>query len=136
VQSLRSGQYYAHPRNKFWQLVGRVIAVELVSLPYTARLEVLLAHRIALWDVVAVGHRRGSLDADLRIAERSDLGALVAKLPELRVIACNGALAAKHLPELESPVEKLALPSSSPANTRPAAAKQLEWNVLARYLAD
>src|SRR3982750_1489587 len=37
--SLAAGQYYAHPQNQFWRLVGSVIGEELHSLTYETRLE-------------------------------------------------------------------------------------------------
>ena len=43
VASLAAGQYYAHPRNLFWRLVGGVIGTDLAALPYAARLRVLEA---------------------------------------------------------------------------------------------
>ena len=55
--SLRDSRYYAHPRNQFWRLVGKVIQHDLTSLGYDARLGVLAKAGIALWDMVAVGRR-------------------------------------------------------------------------------
>lgn len=134
AESLRQGRYYGHPRNQFWLLVGGVIGIALTEMDYAERLQALIDHRIALWDVVATGYRQGSLDTNLRVAEQSDLAGLVAKLPRLRAVAANGALAAKHLPDVRAAIERLSLPSSSPANTMALATKQAEWDVLARYL--
>ena len=39
--SLKAGQYYGHPQNGFWRLVGGVIGVDLPALPYPDRLEAL-----------------------------------------------------------------------------------------------
>lgn len=135
AESLARGQYYGNPRNQFWQLVGGVIDCDLITLDYPARLACLIEHRIALWDVVATGHRRGSLDAALQIAGRSDLRGLVAQLPELRAIGCNGALAASQAPSVPEHIDLLTLPSSSPANTTALSIKQSQWNALARHLA-
>lgn len=127
-------RYYGHPRNHFWLLVGTVIGLDLGALDYAARLAALLDHRIALWDVVASGHRQGSLDARLRIAEHADLAAMLARLPQLRAIAFNGKLAAEQARLPESDLALVSLPSSSPANTMPLASKQAAWNVLRAYL--
>ncbi|MEA3270706.1 MAG: DNA-deoxyinosine glycosylase, partial [Pseudomonadota bacterium] len=51
--SLAQSQYYAHKQNQFWRLAGEVIGQDLPGMEYAARLQVLLAHRIGLWDVVA-----------------------------------------------------------------------------------
>src|SRR5919206_121626 len=56
-ESLARGQYYANPRNHFWRLIGAVIGAELVTLPYEARLEALLAAGIGLWDTVGAATR-------------------------------------------------------------------------------
>ena len=43
--SLRAAQYYAHPRNGFWPLIGGVVGEDLVALPYEQRLARLLFDR-------------------------------------------------------------------------------------------
>lgn len=56
-QSLALNEYYGNRQNKFWELVGAIIDVDLRSLPYEARLETLLAHGTGLWDVIAEAER-------------------------------------------------------------------------------
>lgn len=129
--SLEAGQYYAHPRNAFWRLVGEVLGRELAALLYPDRLEALKAARVGLWDVIAGAERQGSLDADIRNAETADLKRLVEGLPELRAVAFNGATAAKIGRKSLAGVEGLAmidLPSSSPAHAaRSYADKAAIW---------
>ena len=135
AQSLAAGQYYGNPRNQFWRLIGGAMGQDLTELDYPRRLAALTSRGIALWDVAASGHRRGSLDAALRIAERADLAALVARLPALRAVAGNGALAARHAADLlPAKLPLLTLPSSSPANCTPLAVKQAAWSQLTDYL--
>ena len=50
---------------------------------------------VGLWDTVAAATRQGSLDADIRLHEASDLAALAATLPELRAVAFNGGTSAR-----------------------------------------
>lgn len=116
--SLAAHQYYAHPRNAFWPLMGALLGEpELPQRPYATRLQCLVERRIALWDVVDRCVRPGSLDTAIRGAQPSALPQLVARLPRLRAIGCNGATALKQarasLPGAPWPVQ--ALPSSSPA---------------------
>src|SRR5690606_9026467 len=74
--SLRAGQYYGHPRNAFWRLMGGVTGRDLAALPYEARLVALQAAGVGLWDVVASADRPGSLDAAIRQPEAADLKGL------------------------------------------------------------
>ena len=139
VESLRRAQYYAHPRNAFWRLVGAVIGADLVALPYEARLERLRRERIALWDVIATASRRGSLDSAIRDPELADLPGLVARLPELRSVAFNGGTSARigraRLQEVGRDLDLIDLPSSSPANARLNFEEKLaRWSVLRPYL--
>lgn len=134
--SLTASRYYAHPRNQFWQLVGTVVGRDLDSLAYGERLDCLAEAGVALWDMVALGRRHGSLDAALLVDELADVTGLVSRLPHLTAIAFNGGKAAQ-LGAGVAPswaVRCLKLPSSSPANTMPVAAKQVVWNSLANYL--
>jgi hypoxanthine-DNA glycosylase len=134
-KSLLQQQYYAHPQNKFWKLVGDSIGVELATLDYPARLSTLLMHRIGLWDVIANARRVGSLDSDIRDHTHNNLPALIATLPELKTIAFNGATAAKigmkTLGEQAGQYHILFLPSSSPAlASLPYSAKLAQWQNL------
>ena len=133
--SLAHGQYYAHPQNRFWHLVGEVIERDLVGMDYQARLATLLEHRIGLWDVVAQAQRVGSLDSNIRNHANNDLVALIDTLPSLATIAFNGGAAARiGLKALGARAEKyrlLRLPSSSPAHASVSYAQKLEaWQRL------
>lgn len=132
--SLAAAQYYAHPRNQFWRLLGAVLAVPLADMPYLQRLAAMRQHGVGLWDVVAEASRRGSLDSAIRDARANPLAELVASLPALRVVAFNGQTAGKAAPQLAaSGVPVLVLPSSSPAHTLAFDKKLQEWQALGRY---
>ncbi|MGZ9100899.1 MAG: DNA-deoxyinosine glycosylase [Brevundimonas sp.] len=135
--SLKAGQYYGHPQNGFWRLVGGVIGVDLAALPYAERLAALKAAGVGLWDVIASADRPGSLDAAIRNAEAADLNRLIASLPALRAVAFNGATAARiGRRSLTAPdrIELIDLPSSSPAHTRPLTEKAEAWAVLGAFV--
>ncbi|TAJ66990.1 DNA-deoxyinosine glycosylase [Brevundimonas sp.] len=135
--SLKAGQYYGHPRNGFWRLVGGVIGGDLAALPYPDRLEALKAAGVGLWDVIASAHRPGSLDAAIRNAEAADLNRLVEGLPALRAVAFNGGTAARlgrRLLSARAGIALIDLPSSSPAHARPLAEKAAAWATLSQAL--
>ena len=44
--SLSRAQYYAHPQNQFWRLMGAVIGADLAHAPYEARLQLLRSHGV------------------------------------------------------------------------------------------
>lgn len=135
VASLRAQQYYGHPRNQFWRLVGDVLGLDLAVLPYPERLAALRAHRVAVWDVITETAREGSLDSAIRDPHTSDLAGLIASLPALRTIGFNGGTAARVGVRQLGPLAKLyrvlALPSSSPAYTMPYDEKLRAWRQLA-----
>ncbi len=135
-RSLAERRYYAHPQNQFWPLMSSVVAHDLTALPYEDRLTALLDRGIGLWDVVASARRPGSSDSAIRDIAGNDIAALAATLPQLRAIAFNGATAAKHGERLlgDLPVQRIALPSSSPLHTIGLAAKQPAWDALKSYV--
>jgi hypoxanthine-DNA glycosylase len=137
--SLKAEQYYAHPQNGFWRLIGGVVGRDLPALAYPDRLEALKAAGVGLWDVIASAQRPGSLDAAIRSPEAADLRGLVAGLPVLKAVAFNGATAAKGGRRALVDIEGLALidlPSSSPAYTRPLSEKAESWAILKAFLPD
>lgn len=136
-ESLRARRYYAHPRNRFWHLTGKVIGRELERLEYEQRLAALLEAKIGLWDTVASARRKDSLDASIREEEHNRLADLAARLPELRAVALNGKKAAAIGTKLlaDSRLELVPLPSSSPAYAAmPLAEKERLWRGLRKFL--
>ncbi|MEN9543954.1 MAG: hypothetical protein RLZZ598_787 [Pseudomonadota bacterium] len=117
VASLTACQYYAHPRNHFWPIVGALIGVDLVARPYPERLAVIRGHGLGLWDIYARCRREGSLDVAIRDAGPNDLAGLRQQAPFLQAVAHNGgesARAARITAGLGLAVHRL--PSTSPAN--------------------
>ncbi len=117
VASLRSQQYYGHPRNHFWPILSALWDVPLTRLDYGARLAVLQERGVGLWDVYATCRREGSLDRAIQDALPNDLALLRRAAPELRALVHNGAESARSMGRTRMPgVDGLALPSTSPAN--------------------
>jgi hypoxanthine-DNA glycosylase len=121
--SLRAAQYYAHPRNLFWRILGEIVGAG-PDLGYEERLHALTAAGIALWDVLQSCRRPGSLDADIvgSTVVRNDFATFFRAHPRIRRVVFNGATAERLyrrlvLPGLaEAPLAYTRLPSTSPAH--------------------
>jgi len=137
--SLARQQYYAHPQNQFWRLIGDVIDREVANMDYAARLTALNAAGIGLWDVVRSAERSGSLDTHIRDHEPNALRELIDHLPHLRAVAFNGGKAAQiGRKQIGDPggLILIGLPSSSPAHTIGFERKRSEWRRLKAFLSD
>ena len=136
--SLAVRQYYAHPTNQFWRLLGMAIGEDLQSLRYEDRLASLADRQIGLWDVIASADRRGSLDLAIREAGHNQVEHLLRDYPELGAIAFNGSTSAtigrRLIGEPPAGLTLIDLPSSSAANTRPFAEKAAAWSRLAQFI--
>ncbi len=122
--SLAARQYYAHPQNQFWRILGAAIGRPLKDMDYPARIVAVQAAGIAIWDIYASCERAGSLDSAIRDAVANDLSVLqkcpegrTALAPALRRVCFNGRVAAKRIREVEAlGYESVVLPSTSPAH--------------------
>lgn len=138
VESLRAGQYYAHPRNAFWPIMGDLVGAA-PSLDYEERARILRAAGIALWDVLASCTREGSLDSAIAgdSIAANDFQAFFLAHPGITQVFFNGAMAEKcfhkhvrHLPE-SHPLLFRRLPSTSPAHAALPYRQKLEaWRVV------
>lgn len=136
--SLAAGEYYAHERNLFWPIMGRLLGFDPAA-PYPERKRALLAARIALWDVLRSCVREGSLDADIRQEEVNDFAAFFRRHRRIRRVFFNGGMAAacyrRHvLPQVSGlGLDCRRLPSTSPAHaSRPFADKLAAWRAALR----
>jgi len=134
-KSLEMQQYYAHPQNVFWKLIGALYDAD-GTLPYTRRVRILTTHQIALWDVLAAAERPGSLDSAIvhRSALANDFAKFFRSHPRIRRVFFNGRKAEEMyrrfvVPNLGSGFEGMryeCLPSSSPAHAGMSFAKKLD----------
>jgi len=132
VASLDARQYYAHPRNAFWPIMGELLEFDATA-PYRERCHALTAGGVALWDVLASCEREGSLDSAIRAEVPNDIGTFLAAHPKIRAILFNGQPASrlwrKHCRILDvTRFESHTLPSTSPAHAGKNYAEKLqEW---------
>ncbi|MGE5469126.1 MAG: DNA-deoxyinosine glycosylase [Ignavibacteria bacterium] len=126
--SLAAQQYYAHPQNHFWRILGAIVGRPLYDMDYAARQAAVKDAGIAIWDVYDACLREGSLDADIRAARPNDFDALRRIAPQLRRACFNGKTAGKFAPRLAAlGFETAVLPSTSPAHTLPFEEKLAAW---------
>jgi hypoxanthine-DNA glycosylase len=130
--SLAARQYYAHPRNQFWPLMGALLGEPLAELPYAVRLTRLLAHRVGVWDVLGACVRQGSLDSNIRHPQANDFERLRRLAPELKRVGFNGGTSGRFAPAFAAAgYETVVLPSSSPAHAARNFEQKLElWRAL------
>jgi double-stranded uracil-DNA glycosylase len=132
-ESLRRGEYYAHPRNLFWPIIFALFG-EAPAASYIERLAFLTAHRIAVWDVCEIGERERSADSKIRMERPNEIDRLLDEHPLIRAVAFNGTTARRlydrHFGRRPA-LSYLALPSTSPAHaTIDFSAKLGRWTVL------
>lgn len=94
IASLRAGEYYAHPRNSFWTIVGALLGVG-PGARYERRVAALRANGIALWDVLESCTRATSLDSDIDEASIvvNDFETFFREHPRIDTVCFNGAKA-------------------------------------------
>ena len=140
--SLRARQYYAHPQNAFWKIIGEVTGVA-PEWSYRKRIVGLKKHRIALWDVLKSCTRLSSLDSDIDESSivPNDLEDFLRTHAHIAAVFFNGAKAEqvfrKHiLPgihECHAGIQYTRLPSTSPANASiPYKDKLRAWKAILR----
>lgn len=140
--SLAAREYYAHPRNAFWDIMQQVYGIQR-ELPYGQRVRALEKAGVAVWDVLAACTRNSSLDSDI-IAESvvpNDFVPFLTTHPRIRSIHFNGNSSRRLyeryvLPGLtprQRDIELVTLPATSPAHARMTRAQKIrEWKTLLR----
>ena len=138
--SLKAGQYYAHPQNAFWDIMGELFGAG-PSLPYAERVALLQSVGVALWDSLQGCTRPGSLDASITEEVANDFAGLFAKYRNITHVFFNGSMAEKAfrrhaLPALSEDCHIFArLPSTSPAHAAMRfEAKVQAWCVVKKVL--
>ena len=142
--SLRKNEYYAHPHNGFWRIMGELLGFE-PDLDYRERMDALNRSRVALWDVLTSCSREGSLDSAIKKNSMvlNDFDKFFERNQSIRTIFFNGALAEaqfrKHTAGIDSiqkrNFELMRLPSTSPAMAMLTLSQKIKaWSVLVEKL--
>lgn len=131
-ESLLQQQYYAHPKNIFWDIMSTIFEFDK-NLPYKKHLEKLKENKLALWDVIFECKRIGTADSNISEVKPNDFKSFFKKQKQIHSIFFNGKKAEELfrklvLPNLVFNKQLHILPSTSPANaTLTKEAKLKQW---------
>lgn len=117
VKSREAGFFYGHPQNRFWRVLAAVLGCA-VPVTIDEKREMLLAHHVAVWDVIASCEITGSSDSSIRNAVPNDLTPILVAA-NIRQIFTNGKTADRMYRkycEKQTGRNAVCLPSTSPAN--------------------
>lgn len=116
-KSWEQGFYYGHPRNRFWPLLA-FLTDEPLPQTIEEKKQLLLRHRIALWDVLESCTIQGAQDSTIEDPVPVEIERVLKQAP-IRAVLCNGAAAHRLYQQFLLPItgiEAAKLPSTSPAN--------------------
>jgi TDG/mug DNA glycosylase family protein len=126
--SLAAHQYYAHPRNLFWKIMGELVGAG-PEVPYAQRVQILQDQHIALWDVLQSCTRESSLDTDIKCEVANDFPAFFLAHPQITHVFFNGGKAEsafrKYVKICSENLIFTRLPSTSPAHASLSFEKKL-----------
>lgn len=142
VASLAKQQYYGHPRNAFWRIMGRLFGAAR-ELPYDERKRILCERGVAVWDVLKECYREGSLDSSIEVESEApnDFVGFFRVHRQVRAVFFNGqkaeSLYRRHvlptLAGLDFELRYERLPSTSPAHAgRKFEDKLAAWRAVER----
>lgn len=117
VKSREQQFFYGHPQNRFWRVLSEVFGCPLPQ-NISEKKAMLLAHQVAVWDVIASCSIEGSSDASIRDVRPNDISRIL-ETADIQKIFANGTKAHDLYRGYIYPViqrEIIKLPSTSPAN--------------------
>lgn len=136
VKSRQTQFFYGHPQNRFWRVIAAVLGCDVPDTIDEKR-EMLLKHKIALWDVIAGCDIEGSDDASITNVVANDLRPILEN-SNIKSIFTNGGKAdvlyrKNCLPQ--TGIEAVMLPSTSPANAQYGLEQLVTlWRVIAESI--
>lgn len=132
VKSRENNFYYGHKQNRFWKVLATLLK-EPVPETIEEKKVMLLAHRIALWDVIQSCDIKGSSDSSIKNVQPTDIGMILEKTNVTQIYA-NGNKVGQLYKRYQFPItgiEATVLPSTSPANAAWSLARLCEaWKTI------
>ena len=117
VKSREQMFFYGHPQNRFWKVMSAVLG-EALPTTIEQKKQMLLKHRIAVWDTIYSCDIIGSSDSSIKNVTPTDLRRIL-KESKVQRIFCNGGTSGRYFQKYQQKVlgmEATVLPSTSPAN--------------------
>jgi hypoxanthine-DNA glycosylase len=135
--SLQKQQYYGHTGNQFWKIMFHLFNTPFSDV-YEQRVQLLLHHQIALWDVLESCIRVGSADSNIQQPIANPLIPFLQQYPTIEHIVFTSSMAEqlflKHVgTHHEKTLHKL--PSPSGANAQMGITEKIvRWQLLLTLL--
>jgi hypoxanthine-DNA glycosylase len=128
--------YYAHPQNRFWKIIAHLTQTDPIPRDIEGKKSMLLAHKIALWDVIQSCDIEGSSDNNINHVVPVDLLPVLKNFNPKHIFT-NGNKAHKLYEQYFSnvPIAVSKLPSTSAANAIYGFEKLIHrWEAIKQYL--
>lgn len=130
-KSLELQQYYGNKGNQFWKLLFTLLNTEFTH-DYDKRKALLEQHNIALWDVLEICEREGSLDSNIKNEASNDFESFYINYPNIKHVFFSSKNAAKYYDKYvgrKPDINYEILPSPSGANATKSFSEKLEeWS--------
>ncbi|WP_169974303.1 MULTISPECIES: DNA-deoxyinosine glycosylase [unclassified Campylobacter] len=140
VASREQGFYYANPQNRFWRVLAAVLDCQLPK-NTDEKIELLIKHKIAIYDAALVCEITGSSDAKMTKIGPSNLEPIF-EVASISQVFTNGNKAYEISKKFQNEQilkatkkEIIKLPSTSPANAKFSLERLLiSWSEIGKIL--
>jgi TDG/mug DNA glycosylase family protein len=138
--SFKKEQYYGHPQNAFWKIMGDLFGA-FPDISYEKRLKIIADNRITFWDTLSNCIRPGSADSDISEKVANDFNTYFIAHPNVRRLFFDGASSYHIFRRLVLPNLKrldivlTPLPSTSPRNANMRYPEKLAaWKIVKEFI--
>ena len=139
-ESLEKQSYYCNSRNAFWKLMENIFPRKGDE-NHLSNKQYILSRKIALWDCLKCGERKGSSDSAFSKSTLipNDLEQFLKQYPSIKTIVLNGNTAeeyfCRYFPNIVvADYSIIKLISTSGAAARPFFEKRAEWSKIKDYI--
>ena len=118
VKSREDNFYYAHPKNRFWKLISKILNIK-EPITIEDKTKLILNNNLAIYDVIKSCEIQGSSDSSIKNVEINDINYIINN-SSIEKIIFNGNKAYELYNKYETNKfsNTKVLPSTSPANAK------------------